>query len=401
MSDVKRHENDPVLVPSTISSALVLQMRRAAMEAVAQATPGPDRALGTTEPIDEEGIQRFAEKVAADTAIGGAGVLAYIGDRLGLWAALAHIGPVAPDELAASTGLHPRYLAEWLAGQAAAGYLTYDAETGRFTLPAAHAAVLADGTSPADLSGVFEYLAGCWADAVRIADAFRTGEGLAWGEHDTRLLRGLTRFFRPLYEGSLSTEWLPALDGVLEVLERGARVLDVGCGYGTSTVLMAERFPKSRFTGIDPDEESLVQARLAAERADVADRVTFQAAHAEADLGGGWDLICFFDAFHHLGNPVAAARQARKSLAPDGVLMLVEPLARDRIEDNLATPAGLDYYSASTLVCVPDALAQPGGFALGAQAGPQRLADVLTASGFSTISVVAETDFNLVMEARP
>lgn len=349
--------------------------------------------------FDTAKVEEFFEKVAADQAVGVAAVLAYIGDRLGLWAALAPAGPVTPDQLAELTGLHARYLAEWLAAQAAVGYVVYDPETGRFSLPPEHAMVLADDSSPTASAGGFEFQAGCWADADRVAEAFRSGQGLGWGEHDPRLLDGVARFFRPLYAGSLVSEWLPALDGVVAKLERGCRVLDIGVGYGVSTILMAEAFPRSTFHGIDPHEGSLEQARTEAAKAGVADRVTFELASAESDLGDGWDLICFFDAFHHIGHPAGAARRALRALADDGTLMLVEPLARDRLEDNLQA-AGSIYYSPSTLICVPDALAQPGGVALGAQAGPERLQRVLTDAGFTNVRLAQETEFNVVIEAR-
>lgn len=349
--------------------------------------------------IDESKVEEFAEKVGADQAVGEAAVLAYIGDRLGLWAAMASAGPVTPDELAETTGLHSRYLAEWLAAQAAVGYIVYDPESDRFTLPPEHAAVLADDDSLAALAGGFEFQAGCWADADRIVETFRSGDGLLWGEHDQRLLNGVARFFRPLYAASLVQGWLPALDGVVSKLERGGRVLDIGCGYGTTTILMAQAFPPSTFRGVDPHEGSVERARTEAGQAGVGDRVAFELARAEDDHGQGWDLISFFDAFHHLGDPEGVARHLRRALAADGTLMLVEPLARDRIEDNL-TLAGPVYYSPSTLICVPDALAQPGGAALGAQAGPDRLKALLEAAGFTTVRVAQETDFNLVIEAR-
>lgn len=349
--------------------------------------------------LDEVKLEEFAERVATDQNAGVAGVLVYIGDRLGLWASLADSGPVSPDELAEAIGLDPSYLAEWLAAQASAEYLVYDPNTGQFSLPAEHAAVLADETSPAALAGGFEFQAGCWADADRVAGLFLTGEGLGWGERDPRLPNGVARFFRPLYESSLVSQWLPALEGVTAKLEDGGRVLDVGCGQGLSTILLAQSFPNSTLVGIDPDEASLAKARQASREAEVDERVTFQVATADEDVGGQWDLICFFDAFHHLGDPATAARRVRDSLADDGTLMLVEPLAKDRIEDNLVM-AGPLYYSPSTMVCLPDALAQPGGVALGAQAGPKRILQILNEAGLTTARVAAETDFNIVIEAR-
>ena len=349
--------------------------------------------------VEADVIERFAETVATDQARSTAGALAYIGDRLGIWAAMAGIGPVTSGELADVTGLHERYLREWLATQTAVGYITYDPGTGRFSLPPEHAAVLADESSPAALAGGFESLAAFWAVADRIADDFRSGDGIPWSEQDHRLFSGVDRFFRPLYERSLTTEWLPALDGTVATLERGGRVLDVGCGFGTSTILMAEAYPRSTFHGIDPHAGSIAAARDAAAKAGVADRVTFQTASALDDVGTGWDLICFFDAFHHLGDPITAARRARQSLGEEGTLMLVEPRATDRLEDNLDL-VGLTFYSASTLVCVPDALSQRGATALGGQAGAARLREVVAEAGFSRFRQAVETPFNVVIEVR-
>lgn len=350
--------------------------------------------------MDLEAVEQFAFKVASDQAIGTAGALAYLGDRLGLWAALAEVGPVTPDELAGITQLHPRYVREWLATQAAAEYLTYDPDTERFTLPPEHAAVLADDSSPAALAGGFEAQAAFWAVTDRVADAFRSGQGIAWGDQDPRLRSGAERFFRPLYAASIVDEWLPALDGVVATLERGGRVLDVGAGHGVSTLLMAQAFPRSTFHGIDPDPGSVAEARAAAGKAGVADRVTFAVATAEGDVGDGWDLVTYFDAFHHIGDPVAAARQARHALAPGGALMLVEPMAHDRLEDNL-NMVGVTFYGASTLVCITDALAQDARVVLGGQAGPARLGQVLADAGFATVRTAHQGDFNLVIEARP
>lgn len=360
----------------------------------------PDDEAETAAIVDEARIEAFAFKVAEDQAVGTAGTLAYLGDRLGLWVALAEAGPVTAGELAEHCGLSPRYLAEWLATQSAIGYVTYEPASGRFTLPTEHAAVLADDDSPAAMIGGFEVQAALWAVSDRLVDAFRTGEGLAWSEQDPRLFSGVARFFRSLYTASLVPEWLPALDGVVPRLEEGARVLDVGCGYGITTRLMAESFPRSSFTGVEPHEASVAQARADAQEAGLADRVTFEVGTAERIPGSDWDLICYFDAFHHLGGPVAAARAARRALADDGTLMLVEPRARDRLEDNLDV-VGLTFYGGSTLVCVPDALAQDGGHALGGQAGPARLTEVLTEAGFTRVRTARETDFNLVVEARP
>lgn len=350
--------------------------------------------------MDLQKVEEFAVKVATDQATASAGALAYVGDRLGLWAALAATGPATSAELAATTGLTERYLREWLATQAAVGYVAYDEETGRYTLPAEHAAVLADDDSPAAGVGGFQSVTAFYAVADRLADAFRTGAGISWADQDRRLFSGVDRFFRPLYTRSLVAEWLPALDGMVDRLERGGRVLDVGCGYGTSAILLAQAFPGVTVHGVDPEPDSIATARAAAVKAGVADRVTFEVGTDADDAGSGYDLVTYFDAFHHLGDPVGAARRAKAALADGGALMLVEPAAHDRVADNL-TLVGLVYYASSTLVCVPDALSQGATDALGGQAGPHRLHEVLAEAGFTRVRVAAEAPFNLVIEARP
>jgi len=364
----------------------------------------------TVATLDLERVQAFAQKVSGDQGLAANAVLAYLGDRLGIWRALAALPAATSTELAARTGLAERYLREWLAAQAAAGYLDYAPATGTFTLPPEYAAVLADDDSPAALAGVFEFIAAAWAASDRLAHAFATGDGIAWHDQDPRLTTAVERNFRPFYTGYLLAEWLPALDGVTDRLRAGARVLDVGCGLGTATLLMAEAFPASVFTGVDADLESVRRARAAAARAGVADRVTFRRADAtdpetdadtDSDDGTGheWDLVCYFDALHDLGDPVGALRRARSTLAPGGVVLAVEPYAGDALEDNL-NPVGLTWYASSTLVCVPSSLAQPGGAALGAQAGPERLLATFRSAGFGRVRIAASTPFNLVIEAR-
>jgi SAM-dependent methyltransferase len=334
-------------------------------------------------------------------------VLAYLGDRLGIYRAMAGAGPLTSGQLAGRTGLAERYLREWLAAQAAGGYLTYHPDGERFELPDEHAAVLAVEESPANVMGGFEVIAALWAGADRLGRAFRSGEGIGWDEHDPRLYRGVERFYAAGYRANLVVAWLPALDGVVAKLEHGASVLDVGCGHGAAVILMAKAFPASRFVGVDSHPASIEQARKAAADAGVADRVRFEPADAagygNAGAEAGHDLVCFFDTLHDLGDPVGAAAHARAALAQEGTLMLVEPRAGDRLADNLH-PLGRVFYAASTQLCTPNALSQqdrPGAQALGAQAGPARLREVLEAAGFTRVRVAAETPVNLVLEAKP
>jgi SAM-dependent methyltransferase len=342
--------------------------------------------------MDEQAVIAFAQKVGVDQATALGAALAYLGDRLGLWAALAAAGPVTSAELADRTGLAERYLREWLACQAAAGYV--DHADGRFTLPAEKAAVLAIEASPAARAGAFEFAAAMWAGTERLERAFRTGGGIAWGEQDARLAGSVDRCFRVSYRTSLVAEWLPALDGVVDRLRAGARVLDVGCGLGSAALLIADAFPASTVHGVDPHGPSIAAASAAA-----AGRASFAVGGATDFPTDGWDLICYFDALHDMGDPLAAAQHARKALAPDGVALLVEPAAGDHLEANLH-PVGVTYYAASTAFCVPGALSQ-NGTALGAQAGPERISALLREAGFSRVRVAARTDLHLVLEARP
>jgi SAM-dependent methyltransferase len=343
-------------------------------------------------------LEEFATKVALDRAVGYHAVLVYLGDRLGLWQTLASLEEATSAELAERSGLAERYVREWLGAQAAAGYVTYDGTSGRFRLPAEHALVLADDDSPAAGVSGFEVIAAVWASADRLANAFTTGEGVGWHEHDPRLFTGVQRFFRTQYRNSLVAEWLPAVDGLVERLEAGIRVADVGCGLGAATVLLAEAFPRSTFVGVDYHEESIRQARAAAEEAGVTDRVTFRAGDATS-YEGPFDLVCFFDAVHDMGDPVGALVHARRVLTPGGQVFAVEPFATDRLEESLGDPVALTYYAASSLLCVPNSVSQ-GGAALGAQAGPQRLTQAFADAGFPAARVAATTPYNLVIEAR-
>ncbi|HSJ73603.1 MAG TPA: class I SAM-dependent methyltransferase [Miltoncostaeaceae bacterium] len=356
--------------------------------------------MSTTTTIDEARVERFAGLVVQEAGAALNTALVAIGDRLGLYRAMADGVPVTSAELADATGTHERYVREWLAAQAASGFVDYDAVAGRYALPTEHALVLADDTSPLALAGLFQAAAAAVESGDRVVERFRTGRGLGWGEHDHDLFRGTERVFGATYRSELVASWLPALDGAVERLERGIRVADVGCGHGVSTVLMAEAFPASSFVGYDLHAASIETARARAASFDVADRVRFREAGAADYPGEGYGLICFFDSLHDMGDPVAAARHARRALAPDGVLMVVEPLAGDAVEDNL-NPVGRLYYGFSTLVCTPGSLSQPGRAALGTQAGEARLREVLAEGGFGSVRRAAETPFNLVLEARP
>ncbi|WP_205472291.1 trans-aconitate 2-methyltransferase [Nocardioides sp. SYSU D00038] len=348
--------------------------------------------------LDLERVQEFAMKVAVDRAIAYNGVLAHLGDRLGLWRSLASVERTTSAQLAQRSGLAERYVREWLATQAAIGYLTYDPATTTFALPAEHAMVLADDDSPAAGVAGFEVITAVYASVDRLAHAYATGDGVPWHDHDPRLFAGVDRFFRTLYRNSLFSEWLPAVTGLMERLESGIRVIDVGCGLGSAVVMMAERFPRSTFVGIDSHAESVRRATEAAEAAGVGDRVRFEVSDA-ATFTGSYDLVCFFDSVHDLGDPVGALAHCRGRLAEGGQVFAVEPFATDRLEDSLDSPVTLTYYAASSALCVPHSISD-GGAALGAQAGPARLTAAFVDAGFATARVAAETPFNLVIEAR-
>ena len=347
--------------------------------------------------IDEIKLEAFVGHVATEIGAAVNAALALIGDELGLYRAMADSQPVSSEELAARTGTQERYVREWLATQAASGFVELG-EDG-YVLPPEHALVLADETSPFLMTGALQSANAAVLARERVAERFVTGEGLGWHEHHHGLFHGVERAFAVGYRTHLLTEWLPALDGVVARLEAGGTVADVGCGHGVSTILMAQAFPAARFVGIDYHAELIALARERAEQAGVADRVTFTIAGADKIPGSGYDLVAFFDAFHDLGDPLAAARSAASVLAPDGRCMLVEPFAGDRVQDNLH-PVGRFYYAMSTLVCTPGSLSQPGRAALGTQAGEARLREVLQAGGFGDVRRVAETPLNIVLEAR-
>jgi SAM-dependent methyltransferase len=353
-----------------------------------------------TQTIDEEKLGAFMNQLVGELGATAGAALVVTGDRLGLWKAMAGAGGVTPRDLAERTGTSERYVREWLCAQAAGGYVAYDPSTREFSLPREHALALADESSPFFVCGAFQSFASLVRDEPMIREAFVTGGGVGWHEHHHDLFEGTERFFRTGYSAHLVEEWLPALDGVVQKLENGASVADVGCGLGASTILMAQAFPTSTFMGYDYHAASIDAARQRAQDAGVADRVRFEVASAQAFPGEGYDLVAMFDCLHDMGDPVGAARRVRAALDPDGTWLIVEPFANDKVEDNL-NPVGRVYYSASTLVCTPASLSQEVGLGLGAQAGEKRLRDVVTAGGFTRFRRAAETPFNLVLEARP
>ena len=350
--------------------------------------------------VDEERLMQFVFRAVEEVGATLNAALVVMGDKLGLYRALDDAGAVTPAELATRTGTAERYVREWLNAQAAGGYVDFDPESGRYTLPPEQAVALTDADSPAYLPGFFQIALGSVLDSPRIAEAVRSGDGLGWHEHVHDVHEGCERFFRPGYNANLIGAWLPALDGVVEKLERGARVADVGCGHGASTILMAEAFPQSTFVGSDYHAGSIETARRRAEDAELGDRVRFETSPAAAHAGDGYDLVTMFDCLHDMGDPVGAGRHVLEMLAPDGTWMIVEPAAGDRVEDNL-NPVGRAYYGFSMLLCTPASLSQEVGLALGAQAGEARIREVVETAGFTRFRRVAETPFNLVFEARP
>jgi SAM-dependent methyltransferase len=345
--------------------------------------------------IDENRLHALMGLMVNELGAAQNAALVILGDELGLYAALADKGPLDSQALADATGTRERYVREWLSAQAASGYVSYDPASGLFSLSPEQAAVLAEAQSPVNMTGGFLALASTYADRPKLAEAFRSGRGIGWGEHCNCLFCGTDRFFRPGYQANLLSSWLPALDGVVDKLRRGARVADIGCGFGSSTLIMAEAFPNSEFVGYDFHAPSIEAAR---EKANGRGNVRFEVARAQDYPGQGFDLVTLFDALHDMGDPVGAARHIAASLAPDGKLMLVEPMAGDALEENLH-PVGRIFYACSTNFCVPASLGQEVGAALGAQAGQKRLEAVLREGGFATVRRAAETPFNMVLEA--
>lgn len=349
--------------------------------------------------IDMNKLNSFIGQFVTDLGAAVHTGMVVIGEKLGLYKALAEGGPMSSAQLAAKTKTDERYLREWLASQAAGGYVSYHDNTGQFSLDKEQAFALAAEDSPAYLPGAFELALGSLAAVPRIAESFRTGAGMGWHEHADGVFHGCEKFFRPGYAANLVSTWIPALDGVKEKLEAGARVADVGCGKGASTVLMAKAFPKSHFFGFDYHDQSIEAARESARRNGIAERVTFDVAKAKEFPGKDYDFVAVFDCLHDMGDPVGAAAHVRQSLAKDGTWMIVEPFANDHLKDNL-NPVGRVYYSFSTLLCTPCSRSQEVGLCLGAQAGQNRIHKVVTSAGFNRFRRATETPFNIVYEAR-
>lgn len=349
--------------------------------------------------VNSDRLNAFMGKMITEVGAAMNASLILLGDKLGLYRALAAKGPMNPAELASVTGTKERYVREWLASQAASGYVEYDSASGKFSMLPEQAMALADEDSPVFLGAVGNVIAAAFLDEPKIADAFKSGKGVGWNRRSECLFCGTARFFRTGYMHHLVQEWLPALDGVVDKLKRGAKVADIGCGHGVSTRLMAEAFPNSRFYGFDYHEGSIEAARKAAAEAKLGDRVNFAVHSAKTYPAEGYDLVCFFDCLHDMGDPVGAISHVRQTMAKDGTCMLVEPFAGDRLEDNL-NPVGRVYYAASTMICTPASLDQEVGLALGAQAGEARLRKVASEGGLSRFRRAAETPFNLILEAR-
>jgi SAM-dependent methyltransferase len=348
--------------------------------------------------LDMEKLNVFMGKFVVDLGATFNAGMVVIGDSLGLYKALAP-RPMTSDELAGATRTDARYVREWLSCQAAGGYVMYDSKAGKFSLSEEQAFALAQEGSPAYIPGAFEVATAALKAVPRMIENFRTGAGLGWHEHDHGLFHGTEKFFRPGYAANLIQSWLPSLDGVTDKLADGAKVADIGCGHGASTILMAQAFPKARFHGFDYHRPSVDWARKSAQQAGVADRVEFDVASAKEFPGGHYDLVTMFDCLHDMGDPIGASAHVRKTLAREGTWMIVEPFANDRLEDNL-NPVGRVFYGASTLVCTPASRSQEVGMCLGAQAGESRMREVVTQGGFTRFRRTSETPFNLVFEAR-
>src|ERR1700687_2471464 len=350
--------------------------------------------------INPDKLNELLGKAVVDFGATFHAALVRVGDKLGLYKALAAGGPQTPAELAKRTGTAERYVREWLCNQAAGGYITYDSHAGKFLLSDEQAFTLADDNSPAFLPGMFQAALAAVKAQEQVTERFQTGEGLGWHEHHPELFVGTERFFRPGYAANLMSAWILALTGVDAKLKNGATVADVGCGLGASTVLMAQSYPKSEFFGFDYHDKSIETAKQRANDAGMGDRIRFEVAKAKDYPGKDYDFVTFFDCLHDMGDPAGASTHVRSTLKKDGTWMIVEPFAGDKLEDNL-NPIGRAFYGASTLLCTPASLSQEVGLALGAQAGEKRLREVVTAGGFSQFRRATQTPFNLIFEARP
>jgi SAM-dependent methyltransferase len=348
--------------------------------------------------VDQDKLNQFLGQVVSELGAAMNAALVLVGEKLGLYKAMAGAGALSPAELARKTSTDERYVREWLSAQAAGGYVTYDPATQKFTLPEEQAFALAVEDSPAYLPGAFHIVSAIMKDEPKLVEAFRTGEGVGWDEHDKCLFEGTEKFFRPNYAANLVSSWIPALDGIDQKLKQGGRVADVGCGHGASTILMAQAYPNSQFVGFDYHGPSVGWARRAAAKAGLKN-ATFEVAAAKDFHGAKYDFVAFFDCLHDMGDPQGAARHVLEMLSPGGAWMIVEPFAHDHLEKNL-NPVGRVFYSASTMICTPASRAQEVGACLGAQAGEGRMREVVTSAGFKKFRRAAETPFNLVYEAK-
>lgn len=349
--------------------------------------------------LNETKLHDLLGKVVTEMGAAANGPLITIGDKLGLYKCLSESDPVTSSELATKTNTAERYVREWLSAQAASGYVQYDPANKKFHMTPEQAAVFGDNKSPVFMTGAFYAISSLYFDESKIEKAFKTGEGVSWGDHNTCLFCGTEKFFSPSYEGNLINSWLPSLDGVVEKLQQGAKVADIGCGHAASTIIMAKAFPNSTFIGYDYHDKSIEQAKERAKTANVTN-VSFHVATAKDFPGKDFDFICFFDCLHDMGDPVGACSHAKSALKPDGTCMIVEPFAKDTLEDNL-NPVGRAFYAFSTMLCTPCSLNQEIGLALGAQAGEKKLKEVIANGGFSSFKRATETPFNLILEARP
>ena len=352
-----------------------------------------------TDNLDQEKLEALQGKVMTDVAGSLGLIMAYMGDRLDLYSALVEVSPATSQDLADSTGLDERYVREWLAANAGAGYVEYDPGSKKFSMTPEQAVIFSAEGHPHCMQGFFQAVVSAYLDEPKATETFRTGKGLPWGDHSSCLFTGTERFFRPMYAANLIDSWIPALSGVREKLAAGGKVADVGCGHGSSTIIMAKAFPNSTIHGFDFHEPSIEQARARARDAGVAGNTIFEVVTAKEFPGQGYDLVTIFDALHDMGDPVGASAHILKSLAGEGTFMLVEPLAGDALEENMHV-LGQIYYAFSTMICTPASKSQEVGLALGAQAGEKRLTQVLKEGGFTQVRRAAETPTNIVLEAR-